>query len=502
MPPRFSVDTLSDPRQLYSLLMSMSTNLEAAEQRIRMLEGELGTAVVRAAPRSPGVGGGGQVPTGPGSGSGSGSGTNPVPTTPGQASGLTIAAIKSALQTTGQAPLDVTQLRGILAQSQRGFAVIAASASTLPDPSLYEVGTIGAVLTSSTLTFYLVADGMPHTWVAQTSLAITAVDNAFTIQDDVDGTKKIRFEVSLVTTGTTRVMTAPDVDQILAGRNVDNSFSVSQTILAALNGNLIAKAQNTDAAGTSAVAGMQAVADVANLRMHAFGSGNTATAFGLTVGAYSSLNSSAGSGILIGTTNAGILLLATNNVERVRIDSAGLSTFKTAGKNILIKPASAPPAGTLMIELQTDAGVSKWSVDIEGDMICRNINSAGIVSDAATTTTTATGEIIENGPSGGGPGATIWSVQAGGSTVVEVGNDGRMHIDGDFDTDGNLNCDGNGTIDGTLTLGTVTHGSVTGTPEGVVTAVVGSTRNRTDGGAGTSFYVKESGSGNTGWVGK
>lgn len=42
----------------------------------------------------------------------------------------------------------------------------------------------------------------------------------------------------------------------------------------------------------------------------------------------------------------------------------------------------------------------------------------------------------------------------------------------------------------------------TGSPEGVVTAVVGSTFRRTDGGAGTSFYVKESGTGNTGWVAK
>lgn len=42
----------------------------------------------------------------------------------------------------------------------------------------------------------------------------------------------------------------------------------------------------------------------------------------------------------------------------------------------------------------------------------------------------------------------------------------------------------------------------TGSPEGVVTAVVGSTYRRRDGGAGTSFYVKESGTGNTGWVAK
>jgi hypothetical protein len=41
-----------------------------------------------------------------------------------------------------------------------------------------------------------------------------------------------------------------------------------------------------------------------------------------------------------------------------------------------------------------------------------------------------------------------------------------------------------------------------GTPEGVYAAAVGSVYRRNDGGAGTSFYVKESGTGNTGWVGK
>jgi hypothetical protein len=42
----------------------------------------------------------------------------------------------------------------------------------------------------------------------------------------------------------------------------------------------------------------------------------------------------------------------------------------------------------------------------------------------------------------------------------------------------------------------------TGSPESVVAAPVGSTYRRTDGGAGISFYVKESGTGKTGWVAK
>lgn len=41
-----------------------------------------------------------------------------------------------------------------------------------------------------------------------------------------------------------------------------------------------------------------------------------------------------------------------------------------------------------------------------------------------------------------------------------------------------------------------------GSPEGVVTAVRGSLFTRTDGGASTTLYVKESGSGNTGWIPK
>lgn len=42
-----------------------------------------------------------------------------------------------------------------------------------------------------------------------------------------------------------------------------------------------------------------------------------------------------------------------------------------------------------------------------------------------------------------------------------------------------------------------------GSPEGVITANVGSIYQRTDGGASTSFYVKESGDDtNTGWIAK
>lgn len=50
------------------------------------------------------------------------------------------------------------------------------------------------------------------------------------------------------------------------------------------------------------------------------------------------------------------------------------------------------------------------------------------------------------------------------------------------------------------TAATISAG--TGSPEAAVTAVVGSLYLRTDGGAGTSLYVKESGSSDTGWTAK
>lgn len=46
------------------------------------------------------------------------------------------------------------------------------------------------------------------------------------------------------------------------------------------------------------------------------------------------------------------------------------------------------------------------------------------------------------------------------------------------------------------------HRVGTGSPEGAVSAPIGTIYTRLDGGAGTTLYVKESGTGNTGWVAK
>lgn len=85
----------------------------------------------------------------------------------------------------------------------------------------------------------------------------------------------------------------------------------------------------------------------------------------------------------------------------------------------------------------------------------------------------------------GAVGATYVTIDSSGNTTVNTGN---LVI---------------GTSGKGVSLpGGITWTSGSGSPEGVVTAPVGSLYSRSDGGAGTSLYVKQSGSGNTGWVGK
>lgn len=67
---------------------------------------------------------------------------------------------------------------------------------------------------------------------------------------------------------------------------------------------------------------------------------------------------------------------------------------------------------------------------------------------------------------------------------------------------GNLQFASGKGIDFSATASGILWNTGTGSPEGVVTASVGSLYTRSDGGAGTTLYVKESGTGNTGWVAK
>lgn len=58
---------------------------------------------------------------------------------------------------------------------------------------------------------------------------LPVADTASIVEGSADATKEIRFEVDGVTTGTIRVITPPDADFTMAGQNITNQFTVSQT---------------------------------------------------------------------------------------------------------------------------------------------------------------------------------------------------------------------------------------------------------------------------------
>lgn len=114
-----------------------------------------------------------------------------------------------------------------------------------------------------------------------------------------------------------------------------------------------------------------------------------------------------------------------------------------------------------------------------------------VVKGAASTVTRSSGITVNEQTQGGTANANLY-INAGGAIPV-----------------GNWSVYSASTRD-SLFLGPIRTGSSigptwssgAGSPEGVVTAPVGSLFSRTDGGTGTSLYVKQTGTGNTGWIGK
>jgi hypothetical protein len=115
---------------------------------------------------------------------------------------------------------------------------------------------------------------------------------------------------------------------------------------------------------------------------------------------------------------------------------------------------------------------------------------SGSTTKSLNISASGTGKVRINGNTGGVPNAGT-----GGLEVYGGANDSSAN----FAVAGN----GNVMTTGTYQLGGTggpTFTSGTGSPEGVLTAPIGSLFSRTNGSTGTTLYVKESGAGNTGWA--
>jgi hypothetical protein len=82
-----------------------------------------------------------------------------------------------------------------------------------------------------------------------------------------------------------------------------------------------------------------------------------------------------------------------------------------------------------------------------------------------------------------------YEFRSGGTSIFNIGNTGNATFGGTLQVIGGISTNG----------GSATIKQGNGSPEGAITAVVGSIWMQINGGAGSTLYVKESGTGNTGW---
>jgi hypothetical protein len=101
---------------------------------------------------------------------------------------------------------------------------------------------------------------------------------------------------------------------------------------------------NTDATDTSASSGYLAVADVASFAFNAMGSARVVSRWGVTLGGWIEVAESAGSGMAVGTRTNSPLILGTNSLAGITINtdqSASVNAIKSVGTKFTITGCSA-----------------------------------------------------------------------------------------------------------------------------------------------------------------
>ena len=218
---------------------------------------------------------------------------------------------------------------------------------------------------------------------------------------------------------------------------------------------------------------------------------------------------------LIGERAGADLVVGNNNVFVGRYAGYGITS---GSNNVLIGRAHGPDATTVNDTLSIGYGLNTWisgdsnyNIDIPNNLTAtdatfRNIKTSGI--------TTIQDHLEVNDSTGSGTEYNLNVKTSGSSTFGVLGNGAVLlgnNSGAPFIATNDHHATSKKYVDdaisnstpATVTLsGGPTWTSGTGSPEGAVTAPVGSLYSRTDGGANTSLYVKESGSGNTGWVAK
>lgn len=211
------------------------------------------------------------------------------------------------------------------------------------------------------------------------------------------------------------------------------------------------------------------------------------------------------------TTTRGIITTNTNPTHNT-ID--GNTIYDIAGKDILISPNSD---GTVVsANVCTKGSNSGYGIDcassrvtITGNTIDgNNVSTVNIFTDSASQIVLsnnicrrATQAAIENYANN----TAVDNIFITGGILLDAASRWKLTTAGTGSFGSNMQSRAVGGLGGkdyNDRAANVWDGIGTGTPEGVQTAGIGSTWRRTNGGAGTTLYVKESGTGNTGWAAK
>jgi len=175
----------------------------------------------------------------------------------------------------------------------------------------------------------------------------------------------------------------------------------------------------------------------------------------------------------------------------------------TEGGDIILMPGLESPSGYI-----SKVGIGTTSPTAELHIFCAHGANIQIESDnhsgcelswRSNGSPSATVFHETYDPTAGTAGTmTFWGVADDTKKVTIDSDSGNVGI-GTTSPDTKLH------VNGVITLGGAGGPQIhsgSGSPEGSVTAPTGSLYMNTSGGSGTTLYVKESGSGNTGWVGK
>lgn len=409
--------------------------------------------------------------------------------------------------------------------------------------------------------------------VAGSTDTLVVEDADFTIKNDDDQTKAIRFELGDNTTGQTRVIKPPNANTTLVGRDTTDTLSNKTLTTPAITtptvtGDVDVNTGKVSIEGTSAgvlAAGgefydhvMVAVGYLGNPLTNAHqvgvysavkGNSNVASpADGFVCGFETALGTAAGA-----FTLARLVHLALGSVTK----GAGTTIDRTIGLMFVDETAGTANAfiakdgsnfsgnwfiyydGTRATHLGGNLEVSgdltfSGATEIQNDATDQYIRLRGGTSGSAganlllfgPTHATNSNKADLNGT--GGITLTGGDITIGGTgEMYRSSNVGYQRIRGGTSGNGatlllfggahatnanqaDITASGGITLQGALTCTSTvkvqngaTIRSGTGTPEAAVTGSVGDLFLRTDGGAGTTLYVKESGAGtNTGWVAK